>query len=476
MSNINVVLVSTYELGRQPFGIASPTAWLREEGASVTVLDLSRQSFQEEPFVNADLIAFYVPMHTATRLAVKVVKRIQAVNPNAHLCFFGLYAPVNEAYLRKLGAKTILGGEFEEGLVSLVRRLARHRDPDGPGPLTPQPEPLISLSRLKFKVPDRSDLPILNNYAHLVIGGQMRVVGYTEATRGCKHVCRHCPIVPVYEGNFRVVQQDVVMEDIRHQVAGGAQHITFGDPDFFNGPSHAVRLVTEVHREFPELTYDVTIKVQHLIKEAKYLPVLRDTGCLFVTSAVESIDPVILEAFDKQHTREEFVSVISNFREIGLAINPTFVTFTPWTTLVKYLDLLKVIADLDLIESVAPIQYAIRLLIPAGSKLLDLEEVRNLVGTFDEEALLYPWVHPDPMVDQLCKDVLAAVEAAQAAKKSRREIFIEVWRLASATLEQSTMAKVGLGAMGGVQDDPLRELAMLASKAEVPHLTENWYC
>ncbi|HWZ42662.1 MAG TPA: CUAEP/CCAEP-tail radical SAM protein [Candidatus Saccharimonadales bacterium] len=475
-NNVDVVLVSTYELGRQPFGIASPAAWLREEGASVSVLDLSRQSFQEEPFAKADLIAFYLPMHTATRLAARIVGRVQRVNPKAHLCFFGLYAPVNEAYLRNLGAQTVLGGEFEEGLVSLVRRLAKDRGRDEAGLSAPQTEPVISLSRLKFKVPDRSGLPILSNYARLVIDGQTRVVGYTEATRGCKHVCRHCPIVPVYEGNFRVVQQEVVLEDIRRQVADGAQHITFGDPDFFNGPSHAVRIVSELHREFPALTYDVTIKVQHLIHEAQYLPVLRDTGCLFVTSAVESIDPVILEAFDKQHTREEFFRVVQNFREIGLTINPTFVTFTPWTTLVKYLDLLKVIADLDLIESVSSIQYAIRLLIPAGSKLLDLEEVRNLVGKFDEEALLYPWVHQDPMVDQLCKDILAAVEAAQAAKASRREIFTKVWRLASDALNRSTMTKVGLREMDEGEDGPLKRLAALPSTAEVPHLTENWYC
>lgn len=470
MTRMNVILVSTYELGRQPFGIASPAAWLREEGASVTVLDLSRQPFREEPFLKADLIAFYIPMHTATRLAAKAVERIKILNPDAHLCFFGLYASVNESYLRKLGAKTILGGEFEAGLISLVRRLALEREPDH------QPEPLISLARLKFKVPDRSGLPILSNYARLVVGNQMRVVGYTEATRGCKHVCRHCPIVPVYEGSFRVVQQDVVMEDIRRQVAGGAQHITFGDPDFFNGPSHAVRIVTQLHQEFPKLTYDVTIKVQHLIKEVQYLPLLRDTGCLFVTSAVESIDPVILEAFDKQHTREEFYKVIRNFREVGLSINPTFVTFTPWTTLVNYLDLLKVIADLDLIESVAPIQYAIRLLIPAGSKLLDLLEVRNMVGAFDEEALLYPWVHRDPMVDQLYKDILAAVESAQAAKANRREIFSKVWRLASAALDRSAMDKVGIGAIGLAQNDPVKELALLAGREAVPHLTENWYC
>lgn len=470
---INVLLVSTYELGRQPFGVASPAAWLREEGASVTVLDLSRQPFDGDAFRSADLIAFYVPMHTATRIATSLMERVRTVNPTAHLCFFGLYAPVNEGYLRKLGAGTILGGEFEEGLVALVRRLAREKEGAGRQESAPQEEPLVSLSRLKFKVPDRRGLPGLESYARLMIDGEARVVGYTEASRGCKHVCRHCPIVPVYEGSFRIVQREVVLEDIRRQVEAGAQHITFGDPDFFNGPTHAVQIVTELHRRFPELTYDVTIKIEHLVKHAELLPILRDTGCLFVTSAVESIEPKILEAFDKCHTREEFRSVVQTFRDIGLNFNPTFVTFTPWTTLVNYLELLKELADLDLIDSVPPIQYAIRLLIPAGSKLLDLAEVRDLVGEFDEAALSYPWAHPDPMVDELHQQVLAAVQAAQAAGASRREIFAKVWRLASSALERATMAKLGIA--DNLGELPVAGVEMLPRK-EVPHLTENWYC
>ena len=227
---MNIVLISTYELGRQPFGLASPAAWLRQEGASVTCVDLSRQRPEEETIRAADLIAFYVPMHTATRIATQVVKQLKTLNPDATLCFYGLYAPVNEDFLRKLGVDTILGGEFEEGLVSLVRRL---RNKENGGAENFQPEPLVSLAKQRFLVPDRSDLAALSQYARLNLGnGQKHLVGYTEASRGCKHLCRHCPIVPVYQGAFRIVQQDVVLEDIERQVAAGAQHITFGDPDF----------------------------------------------------------------------------------------------------------------------------------------------------------------------------------------------------------------------------------------------------
>jgi len=269
-------------------------------------------------------------------------------------------------------------------------------------------------------------------------------------------------VVPVYQGQFRIVQQDVVLEDIRRQVAAGAQHITFGDADFFNGVGHAGALVQALHAEYPHLTYDVTIKIEHLLKHREHLEALRDTGCLFVTSAVESIDDRVLALLDKGHTREDFIRVVHLCQEVGLILNPTFVAFTPWISVEGYQDLLSLLAELDLIDQVAPIQLAIRLLIPAGSRLLELPEVRQMVGQFDKAALVYPWRHPDPEVDQLQADVQALVQAATARGDSRREIFSQVWLLAERASEGSSR--------------PLPPAAQAPPRVTIPYLTEPWYC
>lgn len=455
---MNALLISTYELGRQPFGLASPAAWLRRAGASVTCLDLSREALRQEPVRSADFIAFYVPMHTATRLAVAALPKIRALNPRAHLVFYGLYAPVNDPYLRKLGAQTILGGEFEEGLVAAFRRL-QERGSEA----RLDNAPSISLARQHFLTPERAALPPLTRYAHLHFPkGEPRLVGATEASRGCKHFCRHCPIVPVYGGHFRVIPKDVVLEDVRQQVAAGAEHITFGDPDFFNGPRHAIEIVTALHAEFRGISYDVTIKIEHLLKHAQLLPVLHETGCLFVTSAVESVDDAVLARLEKRHTRADFLRAVELFRKAALLLSPTFVAFTLWTTLDGYCELLAHLAELDLIEQVAPIQLAIRLLIPAGSRLLELAEVHEMVGAFDEAALVYPWAHGDPRVDELCARVQRTV--AQGVKKgeSRGAVFSRVW----------TQAHEAAGRP--VPEIPGANCA--PSRAAVPYLNEPWYC
>jgi len=126
-----------------------------------------------------------------------------------------------------------------------------------------QLEPRVSVARQDFVIPDREGLPSLDRYAYLRLpNGDRRTAGYVEASRGCKHRCRHCPVVHVYNGRFRIVPREIVLADVRQQAAAGARHISFGDPDFFNGPTHAHRIVEAVREEFPELTYDVTIEVE----------------------------------------------------------------------------------------------------------------------------------------------------------------------------------------------------------------------
>jgi radical SAM superfamily enzyme YgiQ (UPF0313 family) len=454
---VNIVLISTYELGRQPFGLASPAAWLRKRGHRVVALDLARQSLDEAAISEAQLIAIYLPMHTATRLAAQLIPLLRKQNPSAHLCCYGLYAPMNVEYLRALGVSTILGGEFEEALVHLTERLAAN----GKQAIEQPAESLISLARLQFEVPDRSGMPPMEKYAHLIVPGDgYRIVGSTEASRGCKHLCRHCPIVPVYKGVFRIVSRDVVLEDVRRQVAAGAQHITFGDPDFFNGIRHAMELVEAFHREFPAVTYDVTIKIEHLLKYEKHLLALRDTGCLFVISAIESVDDAVLSFLDKGHTREDFVRLVKTFRKMGMTLHPTFVPFTPWTTMDGYLDLLHVIQQQGVMENVAPIQLGIRLLIPEGSRMLELEEVRRLVGPFDPQSLAYPWKNADPRLDALSETVQDIAAAAERQKELRAATFERIWKAAYAA--------------AGLPAPPIN----LSSRpqAGIPFLSEPWYC
>jgi hypothetical protein len=400
-----------------------------------------------------------------------------------------LYAPLNSEWLRSIGVDDVLGGEFEEDLAAIARDVGTRHE----GTQKPQNSPSSEQSntngggakadrwqiaanadtsrisadsafrrgrvpKLRFIQPDRTGLPPLARYASVQVGdGTKRVAGYTEASRGCLHLCRHCPIVPVYEGQFRVVPLDVVMADVAAQVGAGAQHITFGDPDFFNGPTHAARLVEALHRAHPSVSYDVTIKVEHLLEHRDLLPLLRDTGCLFITSAVEALDDQVLALLEKGHTRRDFFEAVELCRTIGLNLAPTFVAFHPWTSLEGYCDLLDTIESLDLVSHVAPIQLAIRLLIPSGSRLLDVDALEPLVGDFDGKTLTYRWTHLDPRVDQLQADVAALVGRQLSA--DRWETFDAIAALAH---ERAAL--------------PRRAPSARRARRPVPCLDEPWYC
>ncbi len=439
-------------MGHQPFGLASPAAWLEEAGLDVTCNDLAVEPLDEAAARTATLIALYIPMHTATRMAAELLPRLRALNPSAHINCYGLYGPVNSQYLKSLGADSVVGGEFEGPLVELAETLMAGRAPS---------VPIVSLAKQDFKIPRRRDLPALSHYGKLIDGPNTQVVaGYTEASRGCKHTCLHCPVVPVYKGNFRVIQHDMVMADIRNQVALGARHITFGDPDFFNGPGHAMALVRALAQEFSDLTYDVTIKVEHLLRHANLLPTLVATGCVFVTTAVEAVDDDILAILDKGHSVEDFHQAVAMANDLGLVLAPTFVPFTPWTTLDGYAKLLEVIADLDLIDHVAPVQLTIRLLVTQGSGLLNLPDAGDLFGPYHQKALSHVWRHPDPAVDALQFAVAAAAESGESDGLSRRETFHRIRALAQKA--------AGLPALSA----PVHA----ATALPVPHLSEPWFC
>jgi radical SAM superfamily enzyme YgiQ (UPF0313 family) len=449
---MDVVLASTYDLGHQPLGLSSPAAWLRDAGAAVRCLDLSLDRLDEDAVKRAGLVAFHVPMHTATRLATEIIPKVRALSPGAHIVAYGLYAPVNEDHLRGLGVSTVIGGEYEAVLVETYEAVAAGRAVERNGST-------VHLDKLQFRLPDRSGLPGVSEYGKLLTAdGDEVVAGYTEASRGCKHRCRHCPVVPVYDGAFRIVQRDIVLDDIAQQVAAGARHITFGDPDFFNGPRHAMAVVSGLHDRFPDLTYDVTIKVEHLLRHRDLLEDLAQTGCLFVTTAVEATDDRSLEILDKGHTRADFIEAIELAQQAGLTLSPTFVPFAPWTTLESYARLLEDIVAFGLIGHVSPVQLAIRLLVPRGSLLVGHPAMAEALGAFDPDGLSYQWRHVDPKVDALQQDIQRAVEDADAAGESRQATFARVWALAQA-------------ASGRAQ--PLPALSTLAP---VPHMSEPWYC
>jgi radical SAM superfamily enzyme YgiQ (UPF0313 family) len=478
----SALLISTYEMGRQPFGLASAAAWLGAAGWDITAVDAAKQQLDVAQLRGPDLIAFHLPMHTATRLAGPVIAAARRENPRARICAFGLYAPLNEEWLRGLGADAIFGGEFEEDLAAWANSTTK-KEPQRPqsknvgldssgsavSAISAVSSDRDRLPRIHFLVPDRRGLPALASYASLRMpDGTRRAVGYTEASRGCKHLCRHCPVVPIYAGQFRVVQPDIVLADIAAQVAAGAGHITFGDPDFFNGPAHAMRIVSALHAAHPEVSYDVTIKVEHLLKHRDLVPALAATGCAFVTSAIESVDDAVLRLFDKGHTRADFVTAVALCRDAGVTLVPTFVAFHPWLTPASYCDLLDTIDTLDLVDHVSPIQLAIRLLVPNGSRLLELEEMRAHLGAFDADTLTYRWTHPDPRVDALQQDVMALVGTRLAS--DRRRVFEAVRALAR-------QQALGAGSAHALPSESEQaDTRPARARATVPYLDEPWYC
>ncbi len=459
----DILLVSTYELGHQPFNLASPLAFLGRAGYAPVAVDTAVAPLPDEAITRARVVAISVPMHTALRLGVAVAERVRALNPAAHICCYGLYALLNAGYLLDGRVDSVLGGEYEAPLLELIARLEREGDGRGAGPDAGRAVP--HLARLPFALPDRSSLPPLRRYAAFDGGDGPAPAGYVEASRGCLHTCLHCPLTPVYGGRFFVVPREVVLADIRQQVAAGARHVTFGDPDFLNGPGHVMRILRAMHAEWPDLTFDATIKIEHILEHRRLFPELRALGCAFVVSAVESLSDAVLAGLDKGHTRADVVAALDVLDAAGIPMRPSLLPFTPWTMLDDYLDLLDFFEARDLLGHVDPVHFSIRLLVPPGSALLDRPDTARWLGPLDAASFTYRWAHPDPRLDELQRAVAAAAEEGERAGADPVETFGRIKVLAHAAAGRGESAPAG-GARGGV----------LTARRPVPKLTESWFC
>lgn len=434
---LQVLLISTYELGRQPVHLASPAASLRSAGHEVRTLDLAVDDLTDEMLDWADRVAISVPMHTATRMADQVVAALAAEHPDVPVALFGLYAGVGSA-----DVDARFEGEYEPGLLEWVSgtRVGLNRH----------------LGRSEFRVPERSGLPALDSYARLEVDGTTRLAGAVEASHGCRHRCRHCPIPAVYDGRMRVLPADDVLADISNLVGAGAGHITFGDADFLNAPPHSLSIIERAHEAHPEVTFDATIKVEHLLDHRNLLPRLADANLLFIVSAFESVDDATLEVLDKGHTLTDMSRAIELAREVGIHIRPTWLPFLPWTKPSDIVDVFRFLDDHDLVGATDPVQMAIKLLIPKGSLLEDHDAIIPHLDGYDEAALSWRWEFADPETAVLHKELESiAANASECGQET------------ALTLNEMREAVVRVS---GRVLDPFRD----ASPA--PRLTESWYC
>jgi radical SAM superfamily enzyme YgiQ (UPF0313 family) len=468
---MRVLLLSTYELGHQPLGIAAPAAALEAAGHETCGVDLSMSELEADDLAWAEAVAISIPMHTATRLGLEAIAAVRLVRPDLPVAWHGLYAPVLAGNDLVRPTDLLVAGEAIPALLAWLRSTESERSGEvGAGEMGGGSAGVAGvLVELGPARPARSglrplrrDLPPLEGYARLKVGRREVVTASVAASTGCNHRCRHCPVAPIYQGRSRPVDATSVMDDVAHVVAAGAGHVSFADPDFLNRPAHALDVARRLHTEFPTLTFDATVKVEHIIRYPDVWPELRRSGLLFVVSAFESVDNAVLQRLDKGHSVADEAVALDRVRSAGIELRPSWLPFTPWTTLDSVAALLEFVAEQDLIWSTDPVQYSIRLLLPSGSLLLDEPDdalTRSLGAVVDGNT---EWVSMHPGVDDLQASIAGCAEAA--GDEPPDIAFAAIWELART-------AGVPLA-----RTPPPPSVRPWLPGPERPRLTESWFC
>lgn len=446
-----LLLLSTYELGEQPLGIAMPGAMLGAAGHELCATDLAIDGWPPGGSASVDGVVCSVPMHTALRLALAAIDRIRMENPQTPVALIGLYAPVAERIGMLRPGDLASSGIDPSELLTWASRL---------GPRS------LHATTQEGLLPRRDLLPPLDRYAHLEQDGVEVLVGAVEATTGCSHRCKHCPVPLVYNGRSYAVDLDLILGDIGQLVDLGAGHIHFTDPDFLNRPQHARRVAAALAADHPGLSFDMTAKVSHLLRHKKLLPELADAGLTFVISAFESTSDLVLSRLEKGHTSADLGPAVDALREAGIEPRPSLLPFSPWTTRTDLIELLDFVARYDLIWNVDPVQFAIRLLLPPESVLAAFPdpEVRAALIGYDPDELGFTWRHADPLVDDLYRSLADLVEMATAHNLPTDVAYAKIRATVFAALELDDPGMPEVVSFGR-GDGPSR-----------PRLSESWFC
>ncbi|HSK07160.1 MAG TPA: radical SAM protein [Acidimicrobiia bacterium] len=444
---MRLLLVSTYELGRQPIHLASPAAALGAAGIEVSTVDLAVEPWDPALLDRVDAVAFSVPMHTAMRLAGAMAGEIRALRPQLPIAFYGLYADVGLDHVAGDGLIASIAGEYEPGLVAWARQV----EAGDRGAVVQR-----HVGRSDFHRPDRSGLPRHDKYARLEWLGEARLAAAVEASHGCRHRCRHCPIPVVYDGRMRVVGAKPVLADIDQLAADGIEHITFGDPDFLNAPRYSLDLLRATHADHPGVTFDVTVKVEHILAHRSMWPEMASLGLLFVVSAFESTDLRTLGILDKNHTVSDMAEAVTVLRSAGIHVRPTWLPFLPWTTPRDLVDIVAFIDHHELWSATDPVQLAIKLLIPRGSLLETHPAVTPHLSGYVPESLTWAWEFEHAEAKSLHADLDAIAAAGSDCDAEAGDTL---------TLMRDRIAR-----SAGVV------LPAIPESAPTPRLTESWFC
>ena len=349
---MKILLLSFYDLGKQPKIISELYQKLNNGTNEIDIVDYSVEE-KTLNLKNYDALGVYASMHTASVLAEEYLRNKDLPNK---LFVFGLYAKVFKEMFQNCEIIQNLDNADLESLLNVQ---------------------LNEEYSFKHSVPDRTVLPSITDYSHIVDGSNNLIAGSVETTYGCKHECTHCPVPIEFNGTFKTFGTDKILKDVSNQVEAGAKHISFNDPDFFNGPKHALKILEALNIEHPDLTYDSTIKVEHILKYPDYFKELKNLNMLFVISAFETTNDKVLNILKKNHSSLDLNSAVEFSLSHSIDIRPTWMPFSPWTEKQDLPNIIKLIEEYRLRETVDPIQLTIKLLVPKNSLILNDPDINN---------------------------------------------------------------------------------------------------
>jgi anaerobic magnesium-protoporphyrin IX monomethyl ester cyclase len=395
------------------FGLLSLAAYLQAKtGFLVEILDCTTFPDPWEEFVRRisavkpDFIGVTCSATCLSPEAVQAIQLAKKISPQSVVVagggHFSLVAEEVLAEVRELDY--IVTGEGEITFLELASRLEKGeaRVDDIPG-LAYHKDGKIVFTGPRGLIKDLDSLPLpayhlldMEADAYYWHGMGRRAFGISTS-RGCGDRCAYCSESRFWEGVWRGRSGAMVVEEMRYLNRHyGKSLFVFNENTFNWGRARVEQFLEELGRSGMKVNFWFQSRVRDIIRDADLMPEFKRLGLYEAMLGVESINPQVLDHYQKRQNRELAQEAIDILKRNGIMVM-TNVMFGDWydseETLQEIFDFVKHQGDFLVLTITTPLP---------GTRYYEEIRQQGLIGERDYGN--YDFMHPIVPTKYLSRD------------------------------------------------------------------------
>ncbi len=326
------------------FGLLQLGAYLEREGIEVQIVDATALSYPWKNLASsistskADVIGVTCSATCLSPEAIQTIHLCRKLSPNSILVAGGShFTLMAETILRELKELNyIISGEGELAFSQLLQELSRGGDGkdvkgvaySDNGKVVIRERPSL-IANLDFLPPPAYHLIDMEAEAYYWHGMGRRAFGISTS-RGCGDHCTYCSESRFWEAVWRGRSGKQVVEEMVHlHRRYGKSLFVFNENTFNWNRKRVEEFLQELGKSGLKVHYWFQSRIKDILRDEDLIPEMKRLGLYEVMLGIESIQPDVLDRYEKKQSREMAQKAIDILRKNKIMVMAN-VMFGDW--------------------------------------------------------------------------------------------------------------------------------------------------